>query len=117
MRDRPNGAALLEVARLSLLEQVAPALKGQPRYLVLMVANAIGVAAREIKEKDRYEHAWNAVARVADDVDDSADARVIGLAKSLRSAEFDAHSALYRALTEAVEVAASIWKPAKPAQR
>ena len=48
MRDRPNGADLLAVARRSLLDEVAPALKGQPRYVALMVANAIGIASREL---------------------------------------------------------------------
>lgn len=75
MRDRPNGAALLEVARWSLLEEVAPALKGRPRYIVLMVANAIGVAAREINEADRSERAWDAVLAEAVRVDgETADA-------------------------------------------
>jgi hypothetical protein len=54
MRDRPNGAALLDVARWSVLKEVAPTLRGQPRYITLMVANAIGIAAREIKQADRF---------------------------------------------------------------
>jgi Domain of unknown function (DUF6285) len=61
MRDRPNSAALLDVARWSLLEEAAPTLRGQSRYTTLMVANAIGIAVREIKQADRSARAWSAV--------------------------------------------------------
>jgi hypothetical protein len=114
MQDRPNGADLLDVARSSLLEEVAPALKGQSRYIVLMVANAMGIAAREINEADRAQRAWDAVlARVANDPNASPDAKLVRLVKSIRSGQFDANSAFYDALMETVEVAARIWKPAK----
>ena len=61
MRDRPNGAAVLDVVQRSLLDEVAPALKGQPRYVALMVANAMGIAARELEEAVRFERAQSAV--------------------------------------------------------
>jgi hypothetical protein len=113
MRDRPNGAALLDVARWSLLEEVAPTLKGQQRYTTLMIANAIGIAAREIKQADRSERAWNAVlARVTHEDGASADASIERLVKSIRSGEHDGDAALYGALIETADVAATIWKPA-----
>jgi Domain of unknown function (DUF6285) len=113
MRDRPNGAALLDVARRSLLDEVAPALKGQPRYITLMVANAMGIAARELEEAERFERAQSAVlARVERSDDASADALVKGLVQSLRAGRHDADTALYVALKENVDIAADIWKPA-----
>ena len=51
MRDKPFGAALLDVAQQALTQDIGPALKGQQRYVVLMVANAIGIVAREIEQE------------------------------------------------------------------
>src|SRR5580692_8567709 len=114
MRDRPNGAALLDVARSSLLEEVAPVLKGHPRYAVLMVANAMGIAARELNEADRSRRAWDPVLSRADgDESHSMDALIGNLIQSLRSGELDGDAALYDSLRETVEVAADIWKPTK----
>ncbi len=48
MRDDPSGADLIEAARRALAEEVVPGLTGRPRYVALMVANALGIAAREI---------------------------------------------------------------------
>ena len=114
MRDRPSGAALLEVARSSLLEEVAPMLKGHPRYVVLMVANAMGIAARELNEADRSRRAWDAVLSSVDrDENHSIDTLIASLTQSLRSGERDGDATLYDAIRETVEVAAGIWKPTK----
>jgi hypothetical protein len=110
MRDRPNGADLLAVARRSLLDDVAPALKGQPRYVALMVANAMGIALRELEEADRFERANNAVLdHSGGGPVDSAPARLVA---SVRRGQHDADTSLYDALKASVEVAATIWKPA-----
>jgi len=81
MRDRPNGAELLAVARRSLL---APALQGQPRYVTLMVANAMGIALRELEEAERFERAQSvALAHVSPN-------NAAELVKSLRAGQHDA---------------------------
>jgi Domain of unknown function (DUF6285) len=109
VRDRPNGADLLAVARRSLLDDVAPALKGQPRYLALMVANAMGIALRELEEAERFEHANSAVLDHGDGGPvESAPARLVA---SVRKGGHDADTSLYDALKASVEVAATIWKP------
>jgi hypothetical protein len=114
MRDRPKGADLLDVARISLLEEVAPLLKGQPRYIALMVANAIGITARELNEAERWRRACRVVLdRVPGNGGESAEASIGRLVASIRSGKHDADIALFDALTETVEVAASIWKPAR----
>jgi Domain of unknown function (DUF6285) len=105
MRDRPNGAELLAVARRSLLEEVAPALQGQPRYVTLMVANAMGIALRELEEAERFERAQSvALAHVSPN-------NAVELVKSLRAGQHDADPSLHGALKDYVEIAATIWKP------
>ncbi len=47
MRERPFGPELLEVARQVLRERLLPRLPVECRYDALMVANAMGIAARE----------------------------------------------------------------------
>ena len=47
MTDSPDGAALLEEARRTLLETLLPLLPPERRYDGLMVANAMAIAARE----------------------------------------------------------------------
>ena len=118
MRDRPNGAALLDVARRALLDEVAPALKGQPRYIALMVANAMGIATRELQEADRIERARGAVLARAGRVEVApADELINGLVQSIRTGRHDADAPLYDALRENVEIAADIWKPGPSAKR
>lgn len=49
MRDRPSGAELLFEARRVLREEIAPELEGEARYKVLMAANAVAMAMRELE--------------------------------------------------------------------
>ena len=117
MRDRPNGADLLAVARRSLLNEVAPALTGSTRYVALMVANAMGIASRELEEADRFERAQRAVlAKSSRDHDASTEAAIAELVKSLRTGRCDADVSLYEALKDSVEIAAAIWKPGPSAR-
>lgn len=48
MRNRPTSEELLHEAYRLLREELAPALKGGQRYKALMIANAVGMAAREL---------------------------------------------------------------------
>jgi len=52
MTDSPDGAALLEEARRTLLETLLPLLPPERRYDGLMVANAMAIAAREAGQGD-----------------------------------------------------------------
>lgn len=47
MPDRPTGAELLQAARETLLSELAAQLPAQQKYPALMVASAMGIAARE----------------------------------------------------------------------
>jgi len=46
--DRPDAAELLAIARTTLLTEIVPALSGEQRLTGLMIANALGIAEREI---------------------------------------------------------------------
>jgi len=48
MRDRPNGADLMAIAREALLKEVMPALTEAARVTALMIASALGIAEREL---------------------------------------------------------------------
>ncbi|MFQ5773625.1 MAG: DUF6285 domain-containing protein [Kiloniellaceae bacterium] len=48
MRDRPDGAVLLRLARAALLDDLLEQLPQSHRYAALMVANAMAIAAREL---------------------------------------------------------------------
>ena len=112
MRDKPFGAALLDVAHQALTQEIAPALKGQPRYVVLMVANAIGIVAREIEQEVAVTQAWDrALARVAQDGSGTLEASAGRLVAAIRAGAHDADPVLHSALLETAVVAAGIWKP------
>ncbi|MCJ2139134.1 DUF6285 domain-containing protein [Methylobacterium sp. E-066] len=108
MQDEPSGAALLDAARRALTEEVVPGLTGRPRYVALMVANAIGIAAREIAQADRLgETSARLLGGTGDDALDD-------LVRAIRTGARDADPELHAALSAAAEAAADIWKPSKP---
>jgi hypothetical protein len=55
MRDQPTGDQLLETARGMLREQLIPALPPDKRHAALMIANAMAIAARQLKLGDEGE--------------------------------------------------------------
>ncbi len=52
MRERPDGAELLAVAREVLLEELLPLLPGDRAYSARMIANAMGIAERQLRSGD-----------------------------------------------------------------
>ena len=57
MSERPTGAELLAAARAALLRELLTELPEGRRYLALMVANAMAIAARELELGDGVERA------------------------------------------------------------
>ena len=47
--EQPDGPALLDIARRTLLDDVIPMLTGDIRFKAMMAANAMAIAAREPK--------------------------------------------------------------------
>ena len=112
MHDKPFGAALLDVAHQALTQEIAPALKGQQRYVALMVANAIGIATREIEQADKVAKAWDrALAQVEQEGEGNLDVSASRLVAAIRNGEHDADPVLHGALLDTALVAAEIWKP------
>ena len=52
MREQPDGAALLAIAREVLKNELLPLLPKDSHYKVLMIANAMGIAARQLQAGD-----------------------------------------------------------------
>lgn len=52
MRDHPDGAELLQAARALLRDTLLPALPAEHRHAALMVANAMGIAERQLRAGD-----------------------------------------------------------------
>lgn len=55
MRDHPTGDELLETARKLLREDLIPALPADKRHAALMIANALSIAARQLRNGDAGE--------------------------------------------------------------
>lgn len=77
-RDAPDGAALLGAARAALLDSLVPSLPAERRYAAGMIANAMGIAARELTASREGEPACESPAawpdfRAATAADDNAD--------------------------------------------
>ncbi|MGU3468462.1 DUF6285 domain-containing protein [Methylobacterium sp. C33D] len=100
--DAPAGAALLAVARQSLLDEVAPALSGRQRYVLLMAANAMGVVMREIAQAGAAAGAWERALGAA-----TSPAELVA---AIRAGRRDGDAALHAALVETTRIAAGIWK-------
>ena len=113
MRDRPNGADLLAIAREVLAKEVTPIVSEQARVTALMIASALAIAQRELAAGDvalRAELA--ALAAVYREPQAAADARALDdallrlnrrLAADLREGmivDAERRSAVYRLLVE-----------------
>ncbi len=57
MSNRPLGQELLDVARRTLLDDILPATPADKAYDVLMIANAMAIAARELAAGPRPDSA------------------------------------------------------------
>ncbi|MCL7945477.1 DUF6285 domain-containing protein [Marinobacter sp. ATCH36] len=55
MINQPESRDLLTEARQVLLDSVAPELAGERKYQALMIANAMGMAIRELEQREQGE--------------------------------------------------------------
>lgn len=100
MTDRPAGAELLDIARRTLLDEIAPRLEGMPRFHALMVANALQIVGRELV------HGESPV----DFARSPAEART--LIAAIRGGHLDADPGLYEELLRDARHRVLIWRPA-----
>ena len=109
MINRPDTRDLLTEARQVLLDSVAAELTGERKYQALMVANAMGMAIRELEQREQGEPAQTdrtARAFLAQRcLDDTASEPEAELALAIRERRLDgadpALRSVLRTLTEA----------------
>ena len=95
MRDRPDAEALIAECRRVLQEELAPGLQGEGRFKALMIANALGMAGRELTAP-------------AEQADGEAAARLVA---ALRRGEGHGSAETYAALKRDVEGRVAISNP------
>ncbi|MDH1672834.1 DUF6285 domain-containing protein [Stutzerimonas stutzeri] len=97
--SRPDARELLEIARQTLLHELLPELPAQKRYLTLMVANAMAIAAREYQAGDRVSFEEGERLRaLLDDRQASPEAARRALAAAIRKGRYDAQDERERLL-------------------
>ena len=55
MRGQPTGEQLLETARGLLRDELLPALPADKRHAALMIANAMAIAGRQLKNGEAHD--------------------------------------------------------------
>ena len=107
MNNLPGGVDLLSIARETLLSELEPLTSGEARYVLLMVANAMAIAAREAQAGDAP--AKSAVARLEKLYAETPSGAALEsqlaeyerrLAQDIRAGVFDAHDEKQRTLLE-----------------
>ena len=100
MRDEPEAADLLRIARETLQGEVLPGLGGGQRYAALMVANALRLVERELR-----------AASLARPEDAGAGARLQALCAAIRAGRHDGDGGLHAALQARAVAAVAITRP------
>ncbi len=95
MRDQPDARTLIAECLRVLRDELAPGLKGEDRFKVLMLANALGMAQRELGPSTRPE-------------DESASKDLV---MGLRSGDLAGKAETYAALREDVLRRVAISNP------
>ena len=89
--SRPDARELLGITRETLRDAVAPQLDGALRYQVLMAANALAIALRELDANESAAHERDLRGLYGDSVaaDESLDRLERRLASDIRRGDFD----------------------------
>ncbi len=94
MRDQPDGANLLQIARAEFLRDVLPILPAEKKYKALMIANAMAIARRQFH--DTGEMSATEARRVAALLTDTPDDMHATLCEKIREGIFDPGSDNHR---------------------
>jgi Domain of unknown function (DUF6285) len=109
MRDGPDGAVLLAIARAALLGEVLPCVPPEQTYTVRMIANAMAIAARELAAEaaaiehetgERVTSLYRHAGLPQPPPDLPPEALERRLAADIRAGRFDAHESALRSLLE-----------------
>ncbi|MBJ3762029.1 hypothetical protein ILP92_04615 [Maribius pontilimi] len=122
MRDAPFTADLIATARAELKAAILPQLSGDAAYAGAMVANALGIALRDLEGDDGADAAERAALRALLDCDTDDLARLnADFADGLRQGRFDpgqdGHDAARRILWMQTRARLARVKPAVLAAR
>jgi hypothetical protein len=102
MRERPDGADLLAVAREVLRRELLPLLPKEKAYDALMVANAMGIAERQLRQgEEPMRQEREALAGLLAGSGDLA-ALNREFARRIRAGDFDTNADAARILRESV---------------
>jgi len=107
MSDRPDALELLEEARRLLQQELAPALKGKQRFQALMIANALGIAGRELAAADDRGKRWAA------DLESLGVAGEKELVAAIREGRFAGDETLHSMLLRDADARAEMVSPEK----
>jgi Domain of unknown function (DUF6285) len=116
MRERPDGPALLAIARSTLLDALLPNLPAELALSARMVANAMAIAAREAQADSATEAALAARLRAlvgSDEIGTSALLRALGqqIRLGLHDPGTKQHGAVREWLTEYSALRCAISNP------
>lgn len=102
MREQPDGAALLAVAREVLKRELLPLLPENKAYAALMIANAMGIAERQLQSGDAAQREEAGVLeKLLVETASLADLNR-AFAAGIRNGDFDGNAEAQRILLDAV---------------
>lgn len=102
MRERPDGADLLAVARDVLRRELLPLLPREKAYEALMVVNAMGIAERQLRAGEAPQRGEQAALAALLGSDDDLDELNRRFAARIRAGEFDGDAEAFRILRKSV---------------
>ena len=110
--ERPDALALLVEARRSLQADVLPALRGETRFAALMIANALGIAARELESGAAARETFEAGLRALLRDDESAPGALSRrLVSEIRAGQWDGKERLHELLLRQVTTRLLVTNP------
>ncbi|RYZ43710.1 MAG: hypothetical protein EOO71_02300 [Myxococcaceae bacterium] len=98
MREPPEGAALLAIAREVLRKELLPLLPEDKVYAALMVANAMGIAERQLRQGEGPQREEQRALSALLKTDGGLEALTREFAARIRRGEFDGHEEARRLL-------------------
>ncbi len=103
MREQPDGAALLAIAREALKDELLPLLPKDSHYKALMILNAMGIAGRQLEAGDGPQREEQAALASWLDRDADLPALCREFALRIRNGEADGNQAAQRLLWRMTE--------------
>ncbi len=92
MRERPDGAELLVIAREILRKELLPLLPKDKAYDALMIANAMGIAERQLQQGDGPQQEEKVALTALLDVQADLPQLNRDFARGIRRGDFDDHA-------------------------